>query len=506
MTIDSALRRKVIELHLNEKQSRNQIAKSLELSQGSVSNILRAYYKTHGQVNSIQAPIETSTAIQETKVEPQTEPVNNNSIQRVEEPESGTTRDSKYTDANIIDSTGNLLSNTAAALPPHTNAASSPQNGSRLEPAPNSKHSGNPLQRFFTTEVLGDKDVVSTCTSAHPDLATLPEDVFGGPAESLDPEQKEVNIINDDVNILDNAEFENEPTAQNGEKRQGCHLNRFTDSTQTFVAENPQRGSSDFSAEIPATPATHQNSEPTTPSIAVVSESPTIEDTENIEDLDANWASRFWSRVVEERERRQYELLTIQNEKQGLQIERQQLAQLSQNLDSRQEHLQIKESKLVEIEQLAPFVKELQSYGITFDIILSFVTACHEKSAVQNMNMKDAAFEVAQIIRKFHDLEDIDRCIQQAEQRLKALDAFSAINNQAITTLINLQLAGYSEKEIMNLAGWNKQQQQQQQQQLQQTSLGRPGLSQGNGSSSHNGSSKTSDIKWDTQLSLRVEK
>ena len=42
MTINPTLRTKVIELYL-QKRGRNEIASSLGISQGSVSNILRAY-------------------------------------------------------------------------------------------------------------------------------------------------------------------------------------------------------------------------------------------------------------------------------------------------------------------------------------------------------------------------------------------------------------------------------------------------------------------------------
>ena len=42
MTINPTLRAKVIELYL-QKRRRNEIASSLSISQGSVSNILRAY-------------------------------------------------------------------------------------------------------------------------------------------------------------------------------------------------------------------------------------------------------------------------------------------------------------------------------------------------------------------------------------------------------------------------------------------------------------------------------
>src|SRR5215831_11011668 len=53
MTIDSVLRAKVIELHLNGRQGRNQIARNLKLSRGSVTNILRA---NTGQAHTTNLP------------------------------------------------------------------------------------------------------------------------------------------------------------------------------------------------------------------------------------------------------------------------------------------------------------------------------------------------------------------------------------------------------------------------------------------------------------------
>ena len=49
MTIDSVLRAKVIGLHLNGGQGRNEIARNLRLSQDSVTNISRAYEANTGQ-------------------------------------------------------------------------------------------------------------------------------------------------------------------------------------------------------------------------------------------------------------------------------------------------------------------------------------------------------------------------------------------------------------------------------------------------------------------------
>ena len=64
-------------------------------------------------------------------------------------------------------------------------------------------------------------------------------------------------------------------------------------------------------------------------------------------------------------------------------------------------------TQLVEIQPLIPSVKMLQSAGITFNVITTYIVACTEKSVLQNMDMKTAAFEVVQVIRKYHDLERV---------------------------------------------------------------------------------------------------
>jgi aspartate carbamoyltransferase regulatory subunit len=64
--------------------------------------------------------------------------------------------------------------------------------------------------------------------------------------------------------------------------------------------------------------------------------------------------------------------------------------------------------------------------------------------------------------------------VEQVKQQLAVLDAFTAQKQQAVTTLMNLQMAGFSEKDIMDLTGLvNK-----------RSGICSLGLSQGNDSSS----------------------
>ena len=101
---------------------------------------------------------------------------------------------------------------------------------------------------------------------------------------------------------------------------------------------------------------------------------------------------------------------------------------------------------------------------------------------LQNMDMKTAAFEVARIIRKYHDLESLEKAVTTLEEQLKGLQTFSDLKNQALLSIMTLQLNGYSEKDVIDSVRWNHQ----------------IGASQGNGSSSTNGN------KWKLDIELNL--
>ena len=78
--------------------------------------------------------------------------------------------------------------------------------------------------------------------------------------------------------------------------------------------------------------------------------------------------------------------------------------------------------------------------------------------------------------------------LRKQSEQLKGLQDFSEIKNQALLTIMNLQLNGYSEKEIADLCGCAKT----------RTSLGTPGQDQGNGFGKHddNRSGNGDGSKW----------
>jgi len=83
-----------------------------------------------------------------------------------------------------------------------------------------------------------------------------------------------------------------------------------------------------------------------------------------------------------------------------------------------------------------------------------------------------------------YDLRNVRTVLEK--QQLAVLDAFTAQKQQAVTTLMNLQLAGFLEKDINELIGlvtaWNK------------SGIWSLGFGQGNGSSS------STNMKLDDRL------
>src|SRR5262249_49026344 len=126
-----------------------------------------------------------------------------------------------------------------------------------------------------------------------------------------------------------------------------------------------------------------------------------------------------------------------------------------------------------------PIARQLQELSLGFDDIIPWIEMIREKAHIENIDLKTAAYNVTHELREYRQLGSLHKRVQQVKQQLAVLDAFTAQKQQAITTLMNLQLAGFSEKNINELIGlvtaWNK------------SGIGVPGFSQGHGRSSMNG-------------------
>ena len=131
---------------------------------------------------------------------------------------------------------------------------------------------------------------------------------------------------------------------------------------------------------------------------------------------------------------------------------------------------------MIEYESLIPSARELRNCGISLELILPYLSAINEKAVAENIDLKTSANNLVYDIREYRQLGTLQSTIKRIKEQLSVLNAFNEQQKLAVTTLINLQLAGFSEKDINGLIGlvtaWNN------------SGIGIPGFSQGNGRSS----------------------
>jgi len=177
-------------------------------------------------------------------------------------------------------------------------------------------------------------------------------------------------------------------------------------------------------------------------------------------DSDQNWQTRFWARIMDERRQRQQELLLLGQKRQELEIERQQIAQIRSNIDQQKRELEVRQNKMIDYESLIPPARELRNCGITLELILPYLSAINEKAVAENIDLKTSANNLVNDIQEYRQLGTLQNTIKRLKEQLSVLDTFNTQKQHAIMTLMNLQLAGLSEKDINELIGlvtaWNK--------------------------------------------------
>lgn len=79
------------------------------------------------------------------------------------------------------------------------------------------------------------------------------------------------------------------------------------------------------------------------------------------------------------------------------------------------------------------------------------MTAISEKSALDGINLKEAAYKIVHDFRDYRNLGGLRRVIENAENQLSASGPLIRENQKSLTTLTNLRRAGYSKKDIKEL-------------------------------------------------------
>jgi len=143
-----------------------------------------------------------------------------------------------------------------------------------------------------------------------------------------------------------------------------------------------------------------------------------------------------------------------------MELKTQRLEQIKSDIVKQNDELKDRQAKLKEIEPLLPSVRELQNAGITFNILFPYISLCHVKAVEQNVDLKTAAYTVSQIVRGVRDIDALNAAAEVAKNQISAIDTLATGKQAALTTIMNLQLKGFSDKDIEELVllmqSWNK--------------------------------------------------
>lgn len=172
-----------------------------------------------------------------------------------------------------------------------------------------------------------------------------------------------------------------------------------------------------------------------------------LSDSENpLMDWDSEevWERRFLRIVFDDKKQRQHQLQLIERRQQELDEQKRQIENIRQDLEAR-------ENKLRSVEDLIPSSKHLKDIGIRFDQALVWVDCIKEVAQKERIDERTAAWKLADILRSFKELSDLEKAIQQATQQLAMLNMVNDQQKRAINTLVHLQQIGMTEDEIVEL-------------------------------------------------------
>jgi len=98
--------------------------------------------------------------------------------------------------------------------------------------------------------------------------------------------------------------------------------------------------------------------------------------------------------------------------------------------------------RVIEFDPLLPVAKQLGDLSLSFDQILPWIDTVHEKSEAEKMDTRAAAYSLAKDLRSYRQLRGLQKSLQQAEQQLTIIEAFTAQKQKAIMALMNFAKHG----------------------------------------------------------------
>jgi hypothetical protein len=181
--------------------------------------------------------------------------------------------------------------------------------------SPSSTQDGGPLSHLFNEDPDSNSDpiVADHCQETWENIGDI--DILPTKLEPFTSEDLETEMSKQ-VNIETNAIIQDHVDSQ-------------------LAPEEDQRGFE------------HPRSKPSLPD----SENPPVDQDW---DPDESYQTRFWNRIMDERSTRQEELLLIEQQRQELNIDRQQIAQIRSIIDQQKYDLEVRQNKMIEYESLIP--------------------------------------------------------------------------------------------------------------------------------------------------------
>src|SRR5215831_6114886 len=127
------------------------------------------------------------------------------------------------------------------------------------------------------------------------------------------------------------------------------------------------------------------------------------------------------------------------------------LVQEKNNLEQQKRDLEVREAKLSEVKDLIPSAKELKEIGIDFSQANSWLNCVKETSERKCLDLRTAAWELAEDLRFWMDLGGLQKAIQQQKQQLNLLCLATDQKKQAIGIIVDLKKSGMTDEDLSNL-------------------------------------------------------
>ncbi|MGA9151629.1 MAG: carboxymuconolactone decarboxylase family protein [Candidatus Nitrosopolaris sp.] len=364
---------------------------------------------------------------------------NNLPLQPLQEapPTSPSSNNSKYTDDSIISMTGPTSFNSgdvqAVILSNHSSFSFLPSVPSRSVQADktNSVTHGGPLFHFLGDDMGVDNGAMVNTddnSSHYPIATTIPSPVnvktelssFNPPSEAPEPGQK-TNVESGEGRL---------------ESTSGIN---YVNSLSHEIAGMVTSKDEDLIEE----PEPEQQTSP-----------------EDRWDPDQSWETRFFKTILDERRRREEQILLMKQEKEWINQQRYNIEQSKRDLDNIRYDLEIREQRALEIEPFLPMARQLRGMSLGFDELLPWVSAIQEKSVLEKISVSMAAADIAKTIRSYRQVRSLQDAIEHKQKELASIDAAIGQRHQVISTLTNLLNAGVTEAEILEATcfyEWTKQ-------------------------------------------------